>query len=78
MARRSLIDYYKDILDRISFVDRPTFRKELRKAFKHLAVEDREELKRWFRSSCICRVPLREELRGIPVEIAQRTREDRR
>lgn len=74
MARRPLIDYYKEILDRISFADRRTFRKELRKAFRSLTAEDREELKRWFRSSCICRVPLGPELRSIPIGLEQRTR----
>jgi hypothetical protein len=78
MARRPLIDYYKEILDRISFADRRTFRKELRKAFRNLTPEDRDELKRWFRSSCICRLPLREELRSIPIQVEQRARSGRR
>ena len=78
MARRPLIEYYKEILDRISFADKRTFRKELRKAFRHLTPEDRDELKRWFRSSCICRVPLRDDLRAIPVELEQQARLNRR
>lgn len=78
MARRPLIEYYKEILDRISFADKRTFRKELRKAFRSLTPEDREELKRWFRSSCICRVPLRADLRTIPIELEQRARLNRR
>lgn len=65
MQQRSLIDYYKHILDRISFADRRTFRKELRKAFRQLGPEDRDELKHWFRSNCLCRVPMDQELRSI-------------
>ncbi len=51
-----LLTYYKSVLDKISLVDRSIFRKELRKAFKNLVAEDREELKNWFRSSCVCKV----------------------
>ena len=51
-----LIDYYQDVLGRISFADRITFRKELRKAFKRLLPEERKELKRWFRTTCLCRL----------------------
>lgn len=54
---RSAIDYTKEVLEKISFADRSTFRKELRKAFRRLIPEEREELKRWFRSACVCRVP---------------------
>jgi hypothetical protein len=54
------LDYYKEILDKISFADRGVFRKELRKAFKNLVPEERAELKAWFRSSCLCRVERKE------------------
>lgn len=49
------VTYYQEILDKISHADAITFRKELRKAFKRLVPEQREELKRWFRSACLCR-----------------------
>lgn len=55
--KTDLLTYHKAILEKISHADRLTFRKELRKAFRALAPGDRDELKRWFRSSCICRVP---------------------
>ncbi len=51
-----LLTYYKSVLDKISLVDRSIFRKELRKAFKNLVAEDREELKNWFRNNCVCKV----------------------
>ncbi len=49
------LSYYQDVLDRISHADRATFRKELRKAFRQLLPEQRDELKRWFRTACLCR-----------------------
>lgn len=49
------LSYYQDVLDKISHADRAVFRKELRKAFRQLLPEQREELKRWFRSACLCR-----------------------
>lgn len=49
------LNYYKEVLGRISFADQAVFRKELRKAFKRLVPEDREALKQWFRTSCLCR-----------------------
>ncbi|MBK8497454.1 MAG: hypothetical protein IPL52_01230 [Flavobacteriales bacterium] len=49
------VTYYLEVLDKISHADAITFRKELRKAFKRLLPEQREELKRWFRSACVCR-----------------------
>ncbi len=49
------LTYYKEVLGRISFADRAVFRKELRKAFKRLLPEEREALKQWFRTSCLCR-----------------------
>jgi hypothetical protein len=57
MYKRSALDYAKEVLDKISFADRSVFRKELRKAFKRLTSEEREALKQWFRSACLCRVP---------------------
>ena len=53
---KPLVDYYQEVLDKISFADRTTFRKELRKAFKRLLPEERQELKRWFRSACVCKL----------------------
>lgn len=49
------LSYYQEVLDKISHADRATFRKELRKAFKRLMPEQRAELKRWFRTACLCR-----------------------
>lgn len=54
---RNLLSYYQQVLDKISLADARTFRKELRKAFKRLMPEQREELKAWFRNACVCRVP---------------------
>jgi hypothetical protein len=51
----TLLDYHKQILEKISFADRVVFRKELRKAFKRLLPAERDELKRWFRETCVCR-----------------------
>jgi hypothetical protein len=50
------VDYYKEVLGKISFADRATFLKELKKAFRRLDQEGRDELKRWFRNVCVCRV----------------------
>ncbi|HRD51303.1 MAG TPA: hypothetical protein PKY96_01515 [Flavobacteriales bacterium] len=55
---RAPVSYYQEVLEKISHADRSTFRKELRKAFKRLLPEEREELKRWFRTACICRPSL--------------------
>lgn len=51
----SLLEYHKQILEKISFADRALFRKELRKAFQKLVPTEREALKRWFRETCVCR-----------------------
>jgi hypothetical protein len=51
-----MIDYYQEVLSKISYADKAVFRKELRKAFKRLVPEDRETLKQWFRATCVCRV----------------------
>lgn len=52
------LTYYQEVLEKISHADKRTFRKELRKAFKRLLPAEREELKRWFRSACLCRPAL--------------------
>jgi hypothetical protein len=49
------VAYYQEILEKISHADERTFRKELRKAFRRLLPPEREELKQWFRSACLCR-----------------------
>lgn len=54
--KTKMLAYYQEVLEKISNADAPTFRKELRKAFKRLLPEEREELKGWFRSTCVCRV----------------------
>lgn len=51
-----LIDYYREVLSKISYADKVVFRKELRKAFRSLVPADRDTLKQWFRASCVCRV----------------------
>ncbi|MEO8590507.1 MAG: hypothetical protein ABI432_14115 [Flavobacteriales bacterium] len=51
------ISYYQEVLNKISHADARVFRKELRKAFKRLLPEERQELKRWFREACLCKVP---------------------
>ena len=71
----SLLEYYKTVLDKISFADRAVFRKEMRKAFRKLMPEERQELKRWFRSACLCKVQPPEELVAlVPVEKSERER----
>jgi len=55
-----LIDYYQEVLSKISYADRTVFRKELRKAFRQLLPEERTELKRWFRTQCVCRMDQQE------------------
>ena len=55
-----LLNYYQDVLDKISKADAPTFRKEMRKAFKRLVPTEREAMKQWFRSACLCRIPDRD------------------
>lgn len=63
-AKHVPVSYYQEVLDKISHADRYTFRKELRKAFKRLLPEEREELKRWFRTACLCRP-------GLAIELAR-------
>lgn len=55
-SKTDLLSYHKQILEKISRADVPTFRKELRKAFKRLLPADRQALKEWYRSTCVCRV----------------------
>jgi hypothetical protein len=57
LIMRATVEYYKEVLSKISFADRGTFRKELKKAYRLLAPPEREELKQWFRSMCLCRTP---------------------
>ena len=59
------VTYYQEVLDKISHADARTFRKELRKAFKRLLPEQRDELKRWFRKACVCRPA---ELQAVPIK----------
>ncbi len=55
---KPLIDYYQEILSKISYADQTVFRKELRKAFRRLVPAERETLKEWFRSACVCKTGL--------------------
>ncbi|HRN35317.1 MAG TPA: hypothetical protein PLV70_11715 [Flavobacteriales bacterium] len=65
---KPLIDYYKEVLSKISFADQAVFRKEMRKAFRRLIPEEREALKHWFRTSCVCKM----EEQASPGEIPAR------
>lgn len=65
--KRDLLAYYQEVLDKISQADARTFRKEMRKAFKRLVPEEREQLKTWFRSACVCRVEQPAEIALQPV-----------
>lgn len=56
LMAKPLIDYYKEVLSKISFADQAVFRKEMRKAFHRLIPEEREALKHWFRTSCVCKM----------------------
>ena len=66
--KRDLLSYYQEVLDKISTADARTFRKEMRKAFKRLMPEEREQLKSWFRSACVCRVE-HGVLRPVPLRV---------
>ncbi len=68
--KRDLLTYYQEVLDKISQADARTFRKEMRKAFKRLVPEEREQLKTWFRSACVCRVTQTTEVALQPVSRA--------
>lgn len=65
--KRDLLAYYQEVLDKISQADARTFRKEMRKAFKRLVPEERDQLKTWFRSACVCRVHQPSEIALQPV-----------
>lgn len=52
----NLLNYYQEVLEKISTADAATFRKELRKAFKRTTAEERVQLKTWFRTACLCRI----------------------
>ncbi|HRH71269.1 MAG: hypothetical protein JNL43_07280 [Flavobacteriales bacterium] len=69
--KRDLLAYYQEVLDKISQADARTFRKEMRKAFKRLVPEEREQLKTWFRSACVCRVeqPVKGVLQPLAVKV---------
>lgn len=47
-----MLDYYKTVLGKVTF-DAMLFRKELRKAFRHLVAEDRTRLRDWLKQSGI-------------------------
>lgn len=45
-----MLEYYKTVLGKVSF-DPLLFRKELRKAFKHLVDDEKIELRDWLENS---------------------------
>lgn len=45
-----MLEYYKTVLGKVSF-DPMLFRKELRKAFRHLVDDEQLELRDWLRDS---------------------------
>ena len=65
---KPLLEYYQEVLSKISFADQAVFRKEMRKAFRRLVPEERQALKQWFRSSCVCNT----EDRAAPGEVPLR------
>lgn len=62
----TLLQYHQLVLDKISLVDPSLFRKELRKAFKHLTPKERQELKTWFRTNCVFPVAEQKEFSDLP------------
>ncbi|MCL4282213.1 MAG: hypothetical protein KJZ58_08095 [Flavobacteriales bacterium] len=62
---KPLIDYYQEVLSKISYADKAVFRKEMRKAFRQLLPEERETLKQWFRSACVCKTGTSNEARQV-------------
>lgn len=52
---KPMLEYYKEVLSKISYADQAVFRKEMRKAFRKLVPAERETLKEWFRSACVCK-----------------------
>ena len=73
MASKTTLEYYKDVLEKISFADRAVFRKELRKAFNRLLPEERTELKRWFRTHCVCRID-QQEMKAVLIALERHDR----
>lgn len=73
MASKTTLDYYKELLEKISFADRTVFRKELRKAFRRLVPEERAELKRWFRTHCVCRLD-QQEMQAVLIALERHDR----
>ncbi len=61
-----MLAYYMQVLEKISRADARIFRKELRKAFRHLAPSDRNLLKEWYRTACVCR-PRTGTMQQVPV-----------
>ncbi|MBZ0205387.1 MAG: hypothetical protein K8H89_03610 [Flavobacteriales bacterium] len=61
---KPLIEYYKEVLSKISYADQAVFRKEMRKAFRRLLPEERETLKQWFRSACVCKTDPARDMRA--------------
>ncbi|MEY3398860.1 MAG: hypothetical protein RL220_1454 [Bacteroidota bacterium] len=47
-----MLEYYKSVLGNVTF-DAMLFRKELRKAFRNLAGDDRAELRDWLKQNNI-------------------------
>ncbi len=45
-----MLEYYKTVLGKVSF-DPMLFRKELRKAFRHLVEDEKIELRDWLQDS---------------------------
>lgn len=64
---KPLIEYYKEVLEKISHADQAIFRKEMRKAFRRLLPEEREDLKQWFRAQCVCKVEQAPRSSELPV-----------
>lgn len=62
---KPLIEYYQEILSKISYADQAVFRKELRKAFRRLVPDERETLKAWFRTACVCKTGPDAEIRAV-------------
>lgn len=68
--KTNMLEYYQQVLDKISLADARVFRKELRKAFKRLLPEQRAELKAWFRNTCVCKMQP-DDLRSMPVQVRE-------
>lgn len=66
--KKPLIEYYQEVLSKISYADRAVFRKELRKAFRHLVPDERETLKEWFRTACVCKTGIGTRFHGAGLQ----------